>query len=71
MVVSNSGSAHLLFAHPVFLQEKKLSLKANWKKMKLTSSDTELVLMFLIKKGKKVRFWVHPVLIAGHKMTQR
>lgn len=50
---------HLLY----FCKKINYPLKQTVKKMKLTSGDNELVLMFLIKKEKKVRFWVHPVLL--------
>lgn len=55
---------HACTKRAVFLQ-KICPQKLTVKKMKLTSSVDELVQMFLNKKRKKLRFWVHPVLKEG------
>lgn len=51
--------------------EKFVLKKETVKYMKLTSSDDELVKMFLNKQRKKQRFWLHPVLTRGHHQTMR
>lgn len=56
--------------HMCVFAENLSSRNALWTKIKLTSRSDELVLMFLNRKWKKLRFWVHPVVTRKRQQTE-